>query len=198
MSSLLIYQRKSGEAIPFAERAIALDPSDYWAYEQMSRALAYNGRAADAKAYLGHTEEAASARAELEPFANALRAMGELPFKQRADIERLLTGLTKAGVPDLPFGYGWGSKDRLTGEEMRSLVMGHEFRGRETDTGEAYVRSTEADGTAKVSVGSSSLSGLSKVDGISSAHFGTLTSRRPARSSSPIRAAPAKSRTNTF
>jgi hypothetical protein len=43
--------------------------------------------------------------------------------------------------------------------------MGHEFRGRETDTGEAYVRSTEADGTAKVSVGSSSLSGLSKVDG---------------------------------
>jgi TolB-like protein/class 3 adenylate cyclase len=232
IADLLVWQRKSDDAIPAAERAIALDPSDFYAYEQMSLALAYNGRAADAKAYLeasrrvdpqprpyryllegladfslaqfedaitsleradprqfhadaksqrlfllaaahahlGHTAEAASAKTELEALAKergremtGLRAMNVLPFKQRDAIERLWTGLRKAGVLEFPFGYQ--SKDQLTGEEVRSLVFGHELRGREIDTGEPYMRSTAPDGTAKMSIGSWSPSGVSQIVG---------------------------------
>src|SRR5215510_1710780 len=76
---------------------------------------------------------------------------------------RLWTGLSKAGVPAFPFGYQ--SKDQLTGEEIRSLVFGHELRGRQIDTGESYMRSTAQDGTCKISIGSWSSSGTSEVEG---------------------------------
>ena len=62
MADLLLWQRKSDEAIASAGRAIALDPSDRWAYSQMSLALALNGRAADARDYL-----AAAARVDPQP-----------------------------------------------------------------------------------------------------------------------------------
>ena len=232
MADLLLWQRKPEDAIVAAERAIASDPSDVAAYEQMSLALAYNGRASDAKAYLdaswrvdprpwpyryllaglvafslgqfddaitsleksdprelhvdlkdqrlfllaaahahlGHTEEAASAKAEIEAVAKAsgreltgLRAMNILQFNQPGDMDRLWTGLSKAGVPEFPFGYQ--SKDQLTGEEVRSLVFGHELRGRQIDTGELYMRSTAPDGTSKLSIGSWSSSGASEIEG---------------------------------
>jgi TolB-like protein/class 3 adenylate cyclase len=51
-SDILLWTHKYDEAIQAAERSIAIDPSDVWAYEQMSRVLAYDGRCADAKAYL--------------------------------------------------------------------------------------------------------------------------------------------------
>jgi tetratricopeptide (TPR) repeat protein len=232
MAELLVWQRNSDDAILAAERAIALDPSDVAAYQQMSQALSYNGRAADAKAYLdaasrvdpqprpyryllsglvafslarfddaitsldradpqefhadvksqrlfllaaahahlGHTAEAASAKAELEALAKergrgmtGLRAINVLPFKQRDAIERLWVGLRKAGVPEFPFGYQ--SKDQLAGEEVRSLVFGHELRGRQIDTSEPYMRSTALDGAAKMSIGSWSPSGVSQIVG---------------------------------
>jgi TolB-like protein/class 3 adenylate cyclase len=229
MASLLVFKRMSADAVTSAERAIALDPSDYWAYEQMSLALAYDGRAVDAKAYLeaarrvdprqtpprnllaglvsfsqgqfadavaslekldtgefapsdkrqrlfllaaayaylGNMEKAATARTELETLgdANGLRAIGDLPFTQSADIDRLLVGLGKAGVPDLPFGFRWGSNDRLRGDEIKSLVFGYEFRGRELDSGEPYFRSTGADGRVEASIGSWSPRGRSRVEG---------------------------------
>ena len=62
MADLLLWQRKSDEAIASAGRAIALDPSTPWAYSQMSLALALNGRAADARDYL-----AAAARVDPQP-----------------------------------------------------------------------------------------------------------------------------------
>ena len=230
-SDLLIWQRKSDEAILAVERAIPLDPSNFWAYEQMSRALVYNGRTADAKSYLdasrrvdpqprpyrylvtglvafsqarfedaiaalekadprefhvdtkderlfmlaaahahlGHTEEAAATSTELEVLGKngarertGLWAFNLMPFKQRSDKERLLTGLSKAGVPFLPFGYQ--TKDQLTGEEVRSLVFGNELRGRQIDTGEFYARSVTPDGIAKLTLGSRSTGGSSAVE----------------------------------
>jgi hypothetical protein len=78
-------------------------------------------------------------------------------------MERLWSGLSKAGVPEFPFGYQ--SKDQLTGEEVHLLVFGHELRGRQVDTGEPYMRNTAADGTANASIGSWSSSGVSEVEG---------------------------------
>ena len=90
--------------------------------------------------------------------------MHEFAFKQQSDIERLRKGLSKAGLPDFPFGLD--AKNRLTGEEIRSLVFGHELRGRQVDPDEPYVRTTTADGVVHVSVGSSfSSTGISRIEG---------------------------------
>jgi adenylate cyclase len=230
MSDIQIWQRQSDEAIASAGRAVALDPSDPWAYDAMSFALAINGRTADAQSYLdaasridpqpwpfrgllagliafnmerfddavatlekvqpqelsndftrrqrlylltaayghlGHAGEAAAARTELEALredASGFQAMGEFPFKQRADAERLQQGLSKAGLPEFPFGLE--AKNRLTGEEIRALVFGHELRGRQIEPDEPYVRTTTTDGAAHVTVGSSvSLAGVSRMEG---------------------------------
>jgi adenylate cyclase len=91
-------------------------------------------------AHLGRTEQAAAAlekfkkvlaqRQEQEP--NQLITQDYMVFKNTADTERLLAGLAKAGVPDLPAiaRAGMDPKDRLTGSEIRSLLFGHETRGR--------------------------------------------------------------------
>ena len=50
-------------------------------------------------------------------------------FKNRADVERLLDGLSKAGVPELPEGDDLDTKERLTGAEIRSLIVGHKLNG---------------------------------------------------------------------
>lgn len=229
MADLLVWQRKPEEAVIAAERAIAFDPSDSNAYDQMSLALALAGRAPDAQAYLdasrrvdpsprpyrdllagiaafsldrfedaiaslekadprelhvdnqaqrlfllaaayahlGDTQALAALKAELAKWSyrelSGLRAINIFQFKQPGDIERLWTGLNKAGVPMFPFGYE--SKDQLTGEELRSLIFGHELRGRAIDTGELYTRETAADGNGRVSVGSWSYDGTSAVEG---------------------------------
>jgi class 3 adenylate cyclase/TolB-like protein len=51
----LMYAHKSDEAVAAAERAIALDPSDPDGYTQMSAALIFNGRPAEALEYLDKT-----------------------------------------------------------------------------------------------------------------------------------------------
>ena len=124
---------------------------------------------AAADAHLGHADEAASTSKELEILGKGgarqrtgLWAQNMMPFKQRSDRERLLTGLNQAGVPFLPFGYQ--TEDQLTGEDIRSLVFGKELRGRQIDTGEVYVRSVALDGVAKLTIGSRSTSGTSEVE----------------------------------
>ena len=79
----------------------------------------------------GPVEEAVMAeRNDEEP--NQLLTQKFFVFKNEADIERLLDGLSKAGVPELPADVDLDPKDRLTGPEIKSLVFGHELRGRKT------------------------------------------------------------------
>jgi hypothetical protein len=90
--------------------------------------------------------------------------MDEFAFKQQSDVERLRKGLSKAGLPDFPFGMD--AKNQLTGDEIRSLIFGHELRGRQVDPEEPYVRTTTADGVGQVSIGSSfSSTGISRIEG---------------------------------
>lgn len=92
-----------------------------------------------------------------------MRAIKVLQFRQPAYIERLWSGLVKAGVPEFPCGYS--SKEQLTGEQVRVLVFGHKFRGRSLDSGEPYRRITTADGAAEVTVGAAVPNGSSWIDG---------------------------------
>src|SRR5262249_5540415 len=93
--------------------------------------------------HLGRTAEAASLLKEIneynaktgDPNLTILFARPFWAFKEKADRERLFDGLRKAGVPELPSGYDAKSKDRLTAEETKSLIFGHELRGREIGSG---------------------------------------------------------------
>ena len=88
--------------------------------------------------HLGQTDKIAALRERLDPMLKESdngELTGQLAqtffvFKNYADTERLLEGLRKAGVPELAWGFDPKSKDRLTGEEIRSLTFGHRFEGR--------------------------------------------------------------------
>jgi TolB-like protein len=149
-----------GDAIALLEKV----PPQELATDYLRRERLYLLTAAHA--HLGHTSETAAARAELEALrkdASGFRAMGEFPFKQGADLERLQNGLVKAGLPEFPFGLE--AKNRLAGDEIRSLVFGHELRGRQIEPDEPYVRKTTKEGAAHVTVGSSLSVGVSRVEG---------------------------------
>ena len=69
------------------------------------------------------------------------------PYKDRALLERELADLAQAGLPELPFGYDARAADRLTGEEIKTLLTGHTIRGRDLKTGEVFTDFFGADGT---------------------------------------------------
>jgi adenylate cyclase len=124
-------------------------------------------------ANLGKGADAANARERLKPYLakaqdpeyTGLMAAGEFPFKNYRDLERVLVGLRKAGVPELSFGYDPASPDRLDGAAIRTLLFGHQVQRRNIGTGEAYRRATEDDGTTRVNVGDWSDTGRSQIEG---------------------------------
>ncbi|PBB32061.1 hypothetical protein [Mesorhizobium sp. WSM3868] len=93
---------------------------------------------ASAYAHLGRIEKAASAVEQLKVIVakligdepNLLATQDYMVFKNTADIERILVGLTRAGMHDLPLSWGMDPKNRLTGAEIRSSILGHEIRGK--------------------------------------------------------------------
>src|SRR5262249_50426725 len=50
-------------------------------------------------------------------------------MKRKEDLQRLLDGLTRAGVPELPFGFIADPKDRVTGPALANLVAGKSWMG---------------------------------------------------------------------
>ncbi|PSH59037.1 guanylate cyclase [Phyllobacterium brassicacearum] len=122
---------------------------------------------------LEQSADADKARERLKPYLakaqeseyTGLMAAGEFSFKHYADLERVLVGLRKAGVPELPFGLDPQSPDRLDGTAIRKLLFGHEVQGRNLGTGEAYRRATEDNGTTHITVGDWSDTGKSTIEG---------------------------------
>ena len=111
--------------------------------------------------HLGRSAEAALLLKEIndhvfkghDPKLSILRARTYWIFREHADSERVLGGLRKAGVPELPSGYDAKSKDRLTGEEIKSLVFGHEHLGRDVASGNVFVSTISADGVISTTGG---------------------------------------------
>ncbi|MET1026491.1 MAG: adenylate/guanylate cyclase domain-containing protein, partial [Dongiaceae bacterium] len=115
------------QAASAAEISVKNGTNDY--YNMMLLAAAYGqlGRSADAAPLVKKLDKFAHDAGDAG--ASQLLAKVIFPFKERADRQRFAEGLRKAGVPELPFGYDPASKDRLTGEEMKSLLFGHTIRG---------------------------------------------------------------------
>jgi len=86
-------------------------------------------------------------------------------FKNEIDFVRLLEGLRKVGMPELPFGLDARSKDRLTGTEIKALLFGHDWQGSEVGTGVAWLRSIGLDGTGRATFGDRSDRAEAKVEG---------------------------------
>ena len=118
------------EAIAVLEK-IDLESPDPWAkFYAVQVLIAAHGQ-------LGNAERAASYKAMFgkifaergsEP-PNKLITQQFFVFKRNADIERMLGGLSKAGVPDLPADLGLDEADRLTGAEIQSDLFGKSLSG---------------------------------------------------------------------
>ena len=141
-------------------------PGDHWSnFYGLILRLSADG-------HLGRSADIAVVKEKLKPVLaednlselTGLLARNNFPYKNYADTKRLLDGLRKAGVPDLPAGFDPNSKDRLTGAQIKTLFFGHEIRGREVVSGDAYWRKTEADGTYRATIGSHSFEGVSWID----------------------------------
>jgi adenylate cyclase len=113
-----------------------------------------------ADGHLGHTVDIADAKQKLErvmseddrPELTGLMAQNYFRYKNHRDIERLLAGLRKVSVPDLPFGFDPKSSDRLSGTEIKALFFGHEIQGQEVTSSKAYWQKSEADGSYRATV----------------------------------------------
>jgi adenylate cyclase len=122
--------------------------------------------------HLGRSAELEAAKAEFKAVLtemgqadyDRLRVQHYFVFKQEVDIVRLLDGLSRAGIPELPPDIDPQSKDRLTGTEMQSLVFGRELQGHRTKPEVAeYRRTTAIDGSTTVKIGSQTKQGKSWV-----------------------------------
>ena len=128
--------------------------------------------------HLGRLDDAAEVRRRIAPLLadmytdefTSLVALSFFPYKNPTDRERLLEGLKKAGVPILPTGYTEMAENRLSGEEIRELLYGHEIEGRKLPS-ISYWRSTSADGTTKAIVGGVSDTGEMSIEGDASCIF---------------------------
>ena len=121
-----------------------------------------------AYAHLGRSAEMPSATAAFRTVLmegghadySRLRVQRFFVYKNDADINRLLEGLAKAGLPELPATADLPAKDRLSEAEIKSVFFGHEVSGRRTVPDNVdYKAITSLDGATTVSFGSTTVQG---------------------------------------
>lgn len=157
----------------FEEAALALEKVDlgspdpwtkFYSQQVLLSAYGHPGRSADFAKAMQQLKTVLTAQGERN--YDKLRVQHFFVFKSEADIVRLLDGLRNFGLPELPPGADPQSKDRLTGAEIKSLILGRDLRGRIIATEiEDYSRNSSADGTVNTTFGSRSQTGKSWVQG---------------------------------
>jgi adenylate cyclase len=136
----------------------------FYGLQVLLSAYGHLGRGEQVAASKEKFKQVLSDRDEGEP--DQLLTQKYFVFKNEADIERLLSGLSKAGVPELPADVNLDPKDRLTGAQIKSLAFGQELRGRTTTPDiEPYRRMATADGSITVTIGSLTRTGRTWVQG---------------------------------
>jgi tetratricopeptide (TPR) repeat protein len=125
----------------------------FYGLQLLLSAYGHLGRTADAAALSAQFDKARQEAGEAD--YNRLRTQRYFVFKHDADLDRLLDGLAKVGIPELPADVDPHSKDRLTETEIQSLFFGHEAQGHQTVPEAAdYKAFTAADGSTTVTIGS--------------------------------------------
>ena len=128
---------------------IDLSTADFWTkFNSLVLRMAAYG-------YLGRTADLPVVQVRLRPFLGdlevpeltGLMVQGYFAFKNQKDTDRLLDGLGKVGVRELPFNLDAKSKNRLTGPKIQALLPGHENVGRQLRTGKLTWGRWNEDGT---------------------------------------------------
>ena len=112
----------------------------------LAAAYARDGRLSDAK-----TEIANGLRLQPTPrFASlaAVRLTWSAQFRNAQDAAALVEALKQAGMPEWPYGFTTDGRDRLNGEQIASLVLGHTLRGKLEPSLQPAILQVETDGQA--------------------------------------------------
>jgi adenylate cyclase len=157
----------------FAEAVAQLEQIDarsvqpwpkFYGLHVLVAALAHLDRMPEATTALGKLGTVLAERSDTPP--NLLIAQQFFVYKEPEDIARLLDGLKKAGVPELPAGTALGSAVQMRGAEISKLVFAHELRGRQhLPEVAAYHAVITADGTVTKTVGEDVVTGRMWVQG---------------------------------
>ncbi len=193
MGEMLVYAGRIADGKEYIDGAFRLDPrSIRWRhfaeglvlfssnrFEEASVALKkgrpdFRSMMLELSAYghLGRSAEADSLLKDInrynaqtgDPNMTILFARGFWKFREHTDIARVLDGLRNAGVPELPSSYDAKSKDKLTGDQIKSLIFGHVLVGREIESGSPFTRNVSVDGAVSVTVGGWSDKGVARVE----------------------------------
>jgi len=136
------------EAAATWERATTRNPDQSWWFVFLASAYGHLGRLADAKAAIAKADAGFGNWAQ-----TTVLLASALSYKDRDDLDRVLDGLRKAGVPELPFDHDKRASDQLGGDAIRALLFGHTARGSYTD-GKPFELERTADGTIPGNSGS--------------------------------------------
>ena len=148
------------EAIPFLERALKLNPKGTPIYRILAVAYAQTGRVQEAKKMLD-----IGFKAWPPQMKNLRFVMYYSPSSDMQHMERLAEGYLKAGLPGEPSGfYKIFPEQKLTGEEIRSLVFGRKVMGIALRTGKPWWIERSSDGEATIRNGDNSDTGKSWIE----------------------------------
>jgi len=171
---VLAYAGESKQGIKAIETALLLNPkptpdTELYAgivlfidgqYQRAAEALARGERdrygtepgwhfLASAHAWLGHNEAAATAISSLlDIYPNSsveyIRTR-DTYFRRPEDLEKLLTGLTKAGLPNWAFDFRGSVSNRLNEQELRDIVENKTWIGKH-DNGTEFLQQNDRSG----------------------------------------------------
>jgi tetratricopeptide (TPR) repeat protein len=103
----------------YDEAVVSLAKSDWFGRQ---RAMTFG--------QLGRFEEAQAIRNTMPPFANLGWHRARLAhYRSEQDIEHMIDGLRKAGVPENAFGFEGKTEDRINSEPLEKLTVGKAWSG---------------------------------------------------------------------
>jgi adenylate cyclase len=136
-------------AIDTLERARDDAPGDGSFRILLAAAYARAGRLGDAKAAIADglritsSSESPARRRSLSAWRNFYANL-----RNAEDLTLIIDALRQAGLPEWPFGFTADEKDRLKGEEIATLVLGHTLQGHIEPGRQPAIMQIAKDGTA--------------------------------------------------
>jgi len=102
---------------------------------------------------------------EVVPFANLnYYRVRDSHYKRKEDLEHLIDSLSKAGIPEWPFGYKGQPEDRLSEHAIKELTFGQTWIGHGYNGG-SFIQQTSKDGKVAFRDPTSLLAGTVWVEG---------------------------------
>ncbi len=149
------------DAVSLSEKALKLNPENVSMGSALAAFYGLMGRDQEARAAL------ATVRKKLAIYSLNMM-MWNLPFRDRANADRLAEGLLKAGVSGQPSGYSPAFKEnQLTGEQIKALLFGSTITGIVELAGSRWWVDWKKNGefTSRGAIASDSDPGKSRIEG---------------------------------